>query len=128
MPVNGQSREYTWHDILCLLMKDMSLDHADGRHHDMWYLGNFNEPKEPRTPCIRIVKYDLDYEARIEENAKDKIAHGTSGHKLSEQEVMEIYHDRRSNRTIARTFEISPTTVGQIKHKTRWSWLTHALL
>ena len=73
MSIDGQSREYTWHDILCLLMKDMGLDHTDGQHHDMWYLGNFTEPKEPRTACIRIVKYDLDYEARLKENAKDKL-------------------------------------------------------
>lgn len=72
MSINGHSREYTWQDILCLVLKDMGLDPNDRTHHDMWYLDG-TPPNQDKVPFLRIVKYDMDYRARLEEQAKDKL-------------------------------------------------------
>ena len=73
MPNDGQTREYNWEDILCLILVDMDLEPTDRQHHDLWYYHGFMPPKEPKDKCIVVTKYASDYRARLEENARDKV-------------------------------------------------------
>lgn len=65
------------------------------------------------------------------ENKADKLRHGTvirgeKSHKakLTEAQVLRVYRDERTHRTIAATFECSRALVGDIKHGRAWAWLT----
>jgi hypothetical protein len=73
MPVDGQTRHYTWDDVVCLILKDMGLDPTDRQHHEMWYTGNFGPPEYPKDECIRVTKYVMDHNARLEEHTRDKL-------------------------------------------------------
>lgn len=73
MPVDGTTRDYTWEDIVCLILKDMKLDPKDRQHHKMWYIGQFTPPEHNKDECIRVTKYELDYNARLDEHMKEKI-------------------------------------------------------
>ena len=68
--------------------------------------------------------------ATHQENQVDRLIHGTDcrgeknpASKLTDKDVIDIYHDARSQRTIARVFGISQPTVGKIKCGKSWSWL-----
>ncbi len=73
MSVDGMSREYTWDDVLCVLLKDIGLDPKDRQYHDMWYLGGFTCPEHVKDVCIRITKYTQDYHERLAEHTRDKL-------------------------------------------------------
>ena len=45
------------------------------------------------------------------------------GAKLTEVQVLEIFHDSRASRTIAIEYGIGKTIVNNIKNKTKWSHL-----
>ncbi len=64
-------REYTWEDILCLILKDMDLDLKDQQYHDLWYLGTFQMPNNTKDKCLRIIKYKMNYRARLKEQMKE---------------------------------------------------------
>ncbi len=72
MPVDGKSREYTWEDIVGLILRDMGLPVDDKDHFDMWYLGAFQPPVH-QDVCIRMVVYELTHNERLEERTKGKI-------------------------------------------------------
>ncbi len=73
MPIDGETRDYTWEDIVCLILRDMGLDPKDRAHHKLWYLGAFIPPKHEQDECVRVTKYKLDYQARLEEHTREKI-------------------------------------------------------
>ena len=65
------------------------------------------------------------------ENADDKVKHGTllvgqdcGNAKLSEDQVLKIKEDRRSVRSIARQYGISPSQVSNIRRGLQWKHLT----
>lgn len=73
MPLDGFLRDYTWEDIIVLILKDIGLGPTDREYHQLYYVNSFEEPKYIKDTCIRIIKYDKDYRSRLEENAKEKI-------------------------------------------------------
>lgn len=73
MPVDGVTREYTWEDILCLILRDMGLDPQDRRHHNLEYCGGFQPPTTVKDQCIRVTKYEQDSSERLEEHVRDKL-------------------------------------------------------
>lgn len=64
-------------------------------------------------------------------NAEDRLAHGVvhrgqaAGSNLTEENVVAIYADPRSDRTISRTYGCSKGTVYNIKRGISWAWLTN---
>lgn len=54
------------------------------------------------------------------ENHKER---GVSYHKLSGEEAVKIFHDERPRRIIAQEFNISRSTVCQIKNRKAWNHL-----
>lgn len=65
------------------------------------------------------------------ENMMDKAVSGTSNRgerqgraKLNETQVLEIRKDKRSYVKIAKEYKISPSSVGLIKRKVNWAWLS----
>ncbi len=73
MPVDGETREYTWDDIICLILKDMGLDPKDRQHHKLWSVGMFTPPEHPQDECIRVTKYKLSSQMRLEEHTREKL-------------------------------------------------------
>ncbi len=73
MPVDGSTRDYTWEDIQCLILRDMGLDPKDRQHHKMWYIGSFAPPEHVKDECIRVTKYKLNYNARLDELTREKL-------------------------------------------------------
>lgn len=51
----------------------MGLDPKDRQHHEMWYVGGFQQPQHVKDECLRVTKYKLDFNARLEEHTKDKL-------------------------------------------------------
>lgn len=73
MPVDGFTRDYTWEDIVCLILRDIGLDPKDKQHHTLWYLGAFLPPECKQDECIRVTKYKLDVQARLKECTREKL-------------------------------------------------------
>ena len=73
MPVDGETREYTWEDVVCLVLKDMGLEPEDRQHHTVWYIGGFTPPEHPKDECLRVTKYKQDFNARLDERVRDKL-------------------------------------------------------
>lgn len=48
-------------------------------------------------------------------------------HKLTEEQVKEIYLSKLSNRELSRLYKVSDTNIGFIKNKKEWKWLTDTL-
>ena len=72
--------------------------------------------------------------ATAQDNQLDRLNHGTDcrgeknpASKLTEQQVVSIYHDRRSQRAIASVFGVSQPSVGKIKRNESWAWLDKPL-
>lgn len=69
--------------------------------------------------------------ATRQENCDDAVAHGrtTRGErnmhaKLTNEQALSIFHDRRRYAAIAREYEVSQQTVFDIKRGRSWRWLT----
>jgi hypothetical protein len=90
-----------------------------------------HEPETCHNPsCInpRHLRWATD-----QENAADRIIDGTENRgsrqhqaKLTEEQALRIFNDRRPRNTIAAEFGVSRRCVGAIKTGLSWAWLTGA--
>ena len=71
--MGGQFREYNWRDITRLIHKDMGLDTdaLQRTHGEMWCVGGFTPPVHEKDTCIRLMKYDKEFDKRLEEHVGD---------------------------------------------------------
>lgn len=67
-------------------------------------------------------------------NQMDRVVHGTSnrgqgnGHaKLSDEDVISIYTTKIEEKFLAEKFNVSITTIYDIKRKRTWKWLTDSI-
>ena len=82
-----------------------------------------------------IARTHLDWGTQAKNCGEDKFRDGTIAHgtkhgcvKLNEDQVVDIFHDLREQREIARDYGIDHSTVGSIQRKKTWKRLTADLL
>lgn len=73
MPIDGMVREYTWADLMGLVLKDLGLPPDDKQFSELWLLGGFTSPSDHNSVCLRATKYEKPYKQRLEEITRQKI-------------------------------------------------------
>lgn len=79
-------------------------------------------------PCVEIshLSYVTPYENAQQARDRARLPRGEShwATTLTEEQVIEIYHDTRPSSVVAVEYGVQPPAVNKIRNGSRWAWLT----
>lgn len=115
--VNGKSWDLLYHRILCILFKPNPNNYPCVNHKD-------NNPSNYLLDNLEWCTYSYNSKYSVAQGRSALLPFTTSQRKLTDEQVLSIYNDKRGANVLAEEFAVKPATIKGIRKGRAWKRIT----